>query len=256
VHIDNSGRITTVTIDDESTRNAVSHDTVNALLEAVTQANENPDTRVIVIKGAGDRAFASGADLSEIAGATVNFDGIVSYDQTLEDLYDTFAQIRVPIVAAVQAAAIGGGGLLALACDVRIAAEGAVFALPAAGIGLTISRREYRLVHERLGSSIARYLLLTGHRLDAFELQRCGVFHQVVPAVEFADQVDRLARRIADLAPLALAATKSTLHLLDLGVEIDRDRFEATYRDIYRSDDLKEGISAMKEKRTPAFRGG
>ena len=116
--------------------------------------------RAAVITGAGERAFASGADIAESSRYSEDLGELAAYDRAVAEVYDAIAQSRLPVIAAVQAAAIGRGGLLALACDIRLAADTAIFALPAAKVGLMLSEREYRLVHDRLGDA-ANYLLLS-----------------------------------------------------------------------------------------------
>ena len=255
IHTEISGPVAWLTIDDPPTRNAISRATAEQLHGAFLNAQQDPNVRVAVLSGAGERAFASGADVTEFARYAQNLDEMAAYDQAVTKVYDTITRSRLPVIAAVQAAAIGGGGLLALACDIRIAADTAVFALPAARIGLMLSDREYLLAHDRLGNSAASYLLLSGQRVDAAEALRLGAFHRVVPAADFDQKVRATASAVAELAPLSLQASKSILRSLQEGAGLDKATFEAAYRAVYGSADFREGIAAFIEKRRPKFSG-
>ena len=253
VHVETAGPVAWLTIDDPPSRNAISRAVAEQLYGVLLNAEQDPNVRVVVLSGAGERAFASGADIAELSRYAQNLDEIASYDEAVTKVYNAIVQSRFPVIAAVNAAAIGGGGLLALACDIRIAADTAVFALPAAKVGLMLSDREYKLAHDRLGNSAATYLLLTGQRVDAAEALRLGAFHRVVSTSDFDQEIRDTASAVADLAPLSLQASKSILRSLQEGDGLHQTAFEEAYRAVYGSADFKEGIAAFIEKRRPKF---
>lgn len=255
-HVDfvKAGAVTRLVIDRPAQRNAISVATVAELANAVARAEADPETRVIVLTGAGDRAFASGADLDELPAAMDTPEKAAEYDARLARLYDALQGARLPVIARIQAAAIGGGCLLALACDVRVASERATFALPAARIGLMLSAREHALVLESLTPSQAKLLLFSGRRLTAHEAASWGLVDLVAPADELDARVDALAQEIAACAPRAVTAAKRLVHAAGPGGSADAVA-AGCYRAIYGSEDLREGLAAAKARREPDFKG-
>ena len=154
----------TVTIDRPSTRNALALRTIDELRAAVARAEDNPAIRVLVLTGAGDRVFASGADLDEIPDAMDTPEKAAAYDERVAGLYRALLETPVPVVARIQGHAIGGGLLLALACDLRICRAGVKVGLPVSRIGLMLSPLEHKLVVDQIGPSRAKWLLLTGRK--------------------------------------------------------------------------------------------
>jgi enoyl-CoA hydratase len=253
VAIEFAEHIARVTINRPEKRNAIALATVEDLQVAVAEANANAKVRVIILTGAGDRAFASGADLDEL-GAMSTPQQAVAYDARVTQLYDAFERSRKPIIARVQAHAIGGGCLLALACDVRIATDSATFGVPAARIGLMLSAPEHALLVNHVGASRAKLLLASGRRLTAKEAESWGMVDIVTPPSGLDAAVDSLANDIAANAPLAVAAAKRLVQAV--GREAGLAQAAATsYAEIYGSEDLREGLAAVKAKRKPVFTG-
>jgi enoyl-CoA hydratase len=245
--------IARVTINRPEKRNAIALATVEDLQVAVAEANANAKVRVIVLTGAGDRAFASGADLDEL-GAMSTPQQAVTYDAKVTQLYDAFERSRKPIIARIQAHAIGGGCLLALACDFRIASDNATFGVPAARIGLMLSAPEHALLVNHVGASRAKLLLASGRRLNALEAERWGLVDIVVARDGLDAAVDALANEIAANAPLAIAAAKRLVQAVGRDVAL-AGAAATSYAEIYGSADLREGLAAVKAKRKPVFTG-
>jgi enoyl-CoA hydratase len=245
--------IARVTIHRPEKRNAIALATVEDLQVAVAEANANAQVRVIILSGAGDRAFASGADLDEL-GAMSTPQQAVAYDAKVTQLYDAFERSRKPIIARIQAHAIGGGCLLALACDIRIAAEEATFGVPAARIGLMLSAPEHALLVNHVGASRAKLLLASGRRLTANEAKSWGLVDIVVLRAELDAAVDALAGEIAANAPLAVAAAKRLVQAVGRDAAVAQAA-ATSYAEIFGSEDLREGLAAVKAKRKPVFRG-
>lgn len=247
--------IVRITITRPDKRNAISLQTAAELMQALREAEADSAARVVVLTGAGDRAFASGADLDEIA-ALVGFpERAFDYDRKVEALYEMLAQSRLPIIARIQAAAIGGGCLLALACDLRVASSGATFGVPAGRIGLMLSAREHALLVQAVGPARAKLLLYSARRLTAMEALHAGLVDLVAPddSIEALDAIaDRLVADIVQCAPRAIGAAKQFVQAIAAG-RIEEVDERAAYERIYASDDLREGLAAFKARRTPKF---
>jgi enoyl-CoA hydratase/carnithine racemase len=254
VRLARTGAIARLVIDRPEKRNALSLQVATELCAAVARAEADPETRVIVLTGAGDRAFASGADLDELPDAIATPEKATEYDARIAALYDALEGSRLPVIARIQAPAIGGGCLLAAACDVRVASESATFALPAARIGLMLSAREHALAVESLGPSRAKLLLFSGRRLTAREAAEWGLVDLVAPPERLDERVDELAQEIAACAPLAVAAAKRMVRAAVRGGEAGAVA-EACYQAVYGSEDLREGLAAVKARRKPGFKG-
>ncbi|MFM9888355.1 MAG: enoyl-CoA hydratase/isomerase family protein [Burkholderiales bacterium] len=245
--------IASITINRPEKRNALALATVEDLQVALAEANASAPVRVIVLTGAGDRAFASGADLDEL-GAVSTPQQAAGYDAMVARLYDALEQSRVPVIARIQAPAIGGGCLLALACDVRIASENAMFGVPAARIGLMLSAPEHALLVNQIGASRAKLLLYTGRRLSANEAEHWGLVDQVVPPEALDATVDALAQEITANAPRAVAAAKRLVQAVGRDTAL-AGAAATSYAAIYGSEDLREGLAAVKARRKPVFTG-
>ena len=250
IRIQRSGAAVTITVDRPAKRNALALQTVEELRAAVEEAGADTSVRALVLTGAGDRAFASGADISEIPQAMDTPENAWAYDRTVGGLYETLMQAPVPVVARMQASAVGGGLLLALACDIRICVASAQIAIPASRIGLMLSPVEHRLLVRQVPPSRAKLLMFSGRRLDARTALEWGLVDMVAEGDELDARVDALIAAIADGAPLANKAAK---RLIDSST--DADLAQECYREIYSSADLKEGISALADKRKPEFQG-
>ncbi len=246
-----TGAVATVTIDRPAKRNALGLRTLEELCRAIARCEAEPDIRVIVLTGSGDRAFASGADLDEVPDAMDTPDNARAYDDKVGALYDRLAETRLPVVARMQASAIGGGYLLALACDLRVCAASALIGIPVTRIGLMLSPREHRLLVRQIGPSRAKLLTFTGRRLGAREALDWGLVDMVADDDALDQTVHQLALDLAAGAPIAIAAAK---RMIDGGID-NEDVTGQCYREVYGSEDLKEGLAALSQKRPPRFQG-
>ncbi|MCT1596866.1 enoyl-CoA hydratase-related protein [Corynebacterium sanguinis] len=230
------GDVAVLTIDRHEKRNALSAQLTRSLLDALTSAAE--DSRAIVITGAGS-SFCSGADLDEDKQSGDFF-------PALTELLSTVRRVHVPVIAYVNGPAIGAGMMLAMVCDIRVAAEASVFGLPVGDQAIGVEGSIVQLLSELVGGSRARLMLLAGARLTFAEAVSCGM---CVPR-SFDDAL-ALASDCAAKAPLTLRNVKA---------EFAPDLFDAKERDrlrlaALRSEDMREAMQARAEKRAPRFTG-
>jgi enoyl-CoA hydratase len=241
-----------VTLDRPDALNALSTGLMTQLVDALELLDADRDVHAIVITGAGERAFAAGADIKEMAGAT-------PVSLTLADSFSRWERIkrvRTPLIAAVRGFALGGGCELALTCDMIVAGEDAQFGQPEIRIGVMPGAGGTQRLTRAIGKARAMELILTGRSIDAREAERWGLVTSVVPAEETLEAALALAARIAAMPPVAVLAAKEAIgraHELSLtaGLEFERRNFFL----LFASEDQKEGMAAFVEKRTPTWHG-
>jgi enoyl-CoA hydratase len=239
------------TIDRPERRNAL-----NAELCAQLHAHieSNPDLRAIVITGAGDKAFCAGADLVVRTEDVSEPGGGDTFRPAFDRLLDAIVDYPAPVLAAVNGAAIGAGLQLAVACDLRIAAFGATFSIPAARLGVFLSPANVHRLAALVGQGAARDILLTARTLDVDEAAVVGLVQRRVPhALEAALEI---ADEIARLAPLTVQGHKRALNIVLGGIDAEEvDEMRALEERAFASRDLQEGLAAFTEKRLPRFEG-
>ena len=255
IHFVADAGIATVRLDSPGKLNAVNV-AMWQELRRVFEALDGDDTvRCVVVRGAGGN-FAAGADLDEFG--EVHHDVASGRRFHLETVLPSLAAIRdvrQPVLAAVEGICAGGGLEIALACDIRIAADNARFGLPVGRLGLPVVLPELRLVLERLGQVLTTELLLTGRLLDAKEARDRGVVSRVVPAAEFELRLIESAHAIAAGSPLAASRNKAQIRLLvERGMQYTAHDLDASF-EFLDSEDYREGIAAFIAKRHPNFTG-
>jgi len=241
-----------VTLDRPEALNALSFDLLEELDGILAVLDDDDACRAIVITGAGERAFAAGADIRELASST------------REDLHadnpfaaiDRLGRLRTPTIAAVRGFALGGGAELAMACDMLVAAEDAQLGQPEIRIGAIPGAGGTQRLARAAGRARAMELVLTGRRIGAAEADAMGLVTAIVPGPEVLERALELASAIAAMPPLAVRAAKAAVNAtqqlpLDEGLRFERDRFEA----LFETEDLREGMVAFLEKRAPAWKG-
>lgn len=249
-----------LTIDRPERRNALDGAVIEGLLAAVTAAVEDPEVRVVVLTGAGDRAFCSGADLAAVAAArsTLPEDDESTPGERIDRLDRLLAAIAThpkPVIARVNGHALAGGFGLALACDLIVAAEDAEFGTPEINVGLwpfVITAVIVRNVPRKL----ALEMMLTGRRMPAAEAARWGIVNRVVPAGGLDGAVEDLARELASKSPLALRVGKESFrHAEELSFDDALTYLGGMLESHLGSEDLAEGVAAFLEKRRPNWTG-
>jgi enoyl-CoA hydratase/carnithine racemase len=239
--------VATVTLNRPERRNAMNAALLRALAAAFDDLEARRDVRVVVVRGAGP-AFCSGRDLRDMERGEPQAE-IVPVLRRVEGS-------RHPTVAMIHGDAVAGGCELALHCDLRVAAEGARLGMPLARIGLVPGFALAQKLIEVIGPAHTRHLLLTGRPIEARRALEIGMVHEVVPAADLEPATARLARALADNAPLALAGIKAAIaRALAARDAVPHDDVDALIAAARASADAREGRRAMLEKRKPVFRG-
>ncbi|MEL0072119.1 MAG: enoyl-CoA hydratase [Rhodobiaceae bacterium] len=221
-----------------------------ALPAVVEQLSGMADMRLIILRGAGDKAFVAGADIAQFEDAFNGPEGS-RYDAATEHGFEALAQCAVPTLAAIQGYCIGGGMGLALACDIRLAGSDSQFAIPAARLGLGYPANATRRLAAIVGTARARDILFTARRFDATAALEMGAIHYCVATDRFEAELSTLQAQIAANAPKTLQTAKFILENPDAPEQDIRQRLA----DCLSSADYAEGRKAFMEKRAPVFRG-
>ena len=252
IGVSSEGGVATVTLDRPELYNALGVRIIRELREALEEIEGSGEVRVMILTGAGEKAFCSGADLKERAG--MDADERWAHNRSMVALAESLTRLQVPTVAALNGLAFGGGLEISLACDFRIAARGARFALPEVGLGIIPGAGGTQRLPRLIGPTHAKELILTGRRITAERALEIGLVSEVVPAESLMQTARSLAAEIAANSPLALAYAKAAV---DLAFETTIDqglRYEtAAIRATLASEDYRIGLAAFAEKKQPEF---
>ena len=236
--------------------NAISLEMWEAALEIMAAFTADPNVRVMVVTGAGGKAFASGADISKFKDERQEAAALARYQATTQQAYSAIQGMAIPTIAMVRGYCIGGGTAAAVCCDLRICTENAKFGVPAAKLGLGYGMQRAQPLVDLVGPAYAKEMFFTGRQFDAREAERTGLVNRVVADDQLESTVQELARTIADNAPLTVRTAKQVVGELMKDAR-DRD-VAATERAVeacFASADYKEGQAAFAEKRKPRFTG-
>lgn len=255
LRIERDGALAYIVIDNPARLNAFTSGMWAAIPTRIAEADADPEVRVIVLRGAGTRAFSAGADISEFEGARTS-DNAKAYDKLNHDAFNAIQAARKPVIAMIYGHCLGGGLGIAACCDLRIADEAAQFAIPAAKLGLGYNPRWVGPLLALASASRVKELLFTGRRFNAVEASAMGLVDRVVPTEKLDETVRQLAADIAANAPLSVAAAKLTIDELTRNpASPDMPALDAAIDMCFNSEDYAEGRRAFMEKRKPRFRG-
>jgi enoyl-CoA hydratase/carnithine racemase len=255
VRCERRGHVMTLVIDRPERRNAMSFETLESLCAGVRRARDDVDVRVLVITGAGDRAFCAGADLGGVRGEELDAVAAHQARGRLAELFTTMWSAGVPTIAQVRGYALAGGFGLAMACDVVIAAADAVFGTPEVAVGLWPYMITVPLLRSMPAKKVLE-LMLTGRRVRADEAERIGFVNQVVPVDALDGAVDELAQTLASKSPVIVRWGRTAFYrVLDLGADDALALLHTMLTVTTLTDDAAEGVAAFAEKRAPEWKG-
>jgi enoyl-CoA hydratase len=234
--------------------NALSRDMLGALSDAFKQRQSQPGLRAVILTGAGERAFCAGTDISELA--TLDEREARETSKRGQATCEQIESCRVPVIAAINGLAVGGGCELALSCHLRVASTNAQFSLPETKLGVIPGYGGTHRLAREVGYGRALEMMLTGKTLTAEDARRLGLVNRVTDPAGLLPAAEALAGEIAKLAPLAIraclqAVTRGLEHPLKEGLALEAELFAS----LFATEDMREGTRAFLEKRPPLFKG-
>jgi enoyl-CoA hydratase len=253
--VERAGAVATVTLNRPGVLNALNLQMLDELLATFAELGADPELRAVILTGSGQKAFAAGADIGELNALPGAHAGEAQARRG-QALTRAIERLRIPVIAAVNGFALGGGCELAMACDVRVASENAKFGQPEVNLGILPGYGGTQRLTRLVGEGTAMYLCLTGEMIDAAEALRVGLVQRIVPLDGLLAEAQRVAGLIASKAPLAIAATKRAI--VDgaaLGLD-DALALEALlFGQAITTEDFREGSRAFLDKRKADFKG-
>src|SRR6266853_1662651 len=245
-----------ITFNNPDKRNAMSLEMWEGFGSALVELRDNPDVRVVILTGAGDKAFVSGADISQFEKVRHNAEASEEYSKKSEAQRALLANYPKPIIACIRGVCLGGGMQVAMLADIRIASDNSQFGIPAAKLGIAYGFDGLKHLVSLVGPSWARLIMYTGMKIDSTEALRIGLVDRVLPGPELWDATMEIARTISGNAPLAIKAAKITIaQVLKDENRRDMDAIKQIGSACMDSEDFREGRTAFMEKRKPRFKG-
>jgi enoyl-CoA hydratase len=246
--LEKKGNVAIASIDRPKALNALNSEVLNDLNTLVDTVNADPEIRVLILTGSGEKAFVAGADIGEMSSLT-KAEG-EAFGKKGNDVFRKLETLPIPVIAAVNGYALGGGCELSMACDIRIASDTAVFGQPETGLGITPGFGGTQRLARLIGPGMAKQLIYSARNIKADEALRIGLVNAVYPAEELMAAAEKLAETIARNAPIAVRACKQAINE---GLEQPMDEAivleEKLFGSCFETEDQKEGMGAFLEKR-------
>jgi len=249
------GPIATLTFNRPEARNAMTWDMYQALVDACDRVDEDESIRVLILRGAGGKAFVAGTDISQFTEFHTADDGI-KYEARIDQVLDRLERVTKATIAQVQGVAAGGGCGIALTCDLRVATPDSSFGIPVARtLGNCLSAASYSRLVDLLGAGVVKDMLLTGRFIPASEALSLGIINRLEPSESIDSAVHEYASRIAANAPLTIRATKEMIRRIMAARRLPPGEDHDVVTMCYTSRDFREGVEAFVAKRPPKWTG-
>jgi enoyl-CoA hydratase/carnithine racemase len=256
VWLDEDGSTLQIQFNNPSRHNALSVDMWEAVVPLLKTAESDDRIRLVVFSGAGEKAFVSGADITQFEDLRAAQEAVARYESLAEQALMGIYNFSKPTLACIQGYCIGGGVNVAMSCDIRIASSDSVFAIPAARLGLGYRYSALKNLVDLVGPAMAKDLFFTARRIDANEARNIGLITRVCETAELPTLQAEYKKALAENAPITVRAGKAIIaEILKASPEIDHDTCRQLIRDCFESEDYSEGRRAFMEKRKPVFRG-
>lgn len=245
-----------IVFDNLARHNALSVDMWGAVPPLLKLAEHDDRVRLVVFSGAGEKAFVSGADISQFEDQRAAKEAVKHYEALAEDALMGIYRFSKPTLACIRGWCLGGGVNVAISCDIRLAASDAVFSIPAARLGLGYRYSALKNLVDLIGVGPAKDLFFTARRIDAAEALRLGLVTRTAPVAELPALLDEYVKSIAENAPLTVQAAKAIVgEILKPSPELDMQRCRDLITGCFESEDYAEGRRAFMDKRRPVFKG-
>jgi len=254
VLVTRDGAIATVVLNRPERLNALDRAMWSGLGAAMQKLSKDESLRCVVVRGAGEKAFAAGADIAEFARERADARQAKDYGRLIHETMQAVARCRHPTVALIRGACVGGGLEIAAMCDLRVCGESSRFGIPVNKLGLTMAYGELLGLLALVGRAVALEILLEGRVFDAAEAYRKGLVNRVVPDEKVEEETYAIARRIAEGAPLVNRWHKQFIERLSVHAEIAPAEWDEGFA-CFDTEDYREGVDAFLNKRKPAFKG-
>lgn len=236
--------------------NALSVDMWQAIPALLAQAEQDDAIRLVVFSGAGEKAFVSGADISQFEDMRAAREAVKHYEAMAEDALMSIYRCSKPTLAAIRGYCIGGGVNVAISCDIRIASDDSVFSIPAARLGLGYRYSAMKNLVDLVGVGAAKDIFFSARKVDAIEAKAMGLISRVCKAADLQTLLSEYTTAMADNAPITIHAGKVIMaEILKPSPELDMAVCQQLIRDCFESEDYAEGRRAFMEKRKPVFKG-
>jgi enoyl-CoA hydratase len=246
--------VTTITINRPTKLNALNIVTIQELHKAFLELEKNYDTRVIILTGSGEKAFVAGADIAEFSGFSVE-EGVQLAAQGQDILFNFIENLKIPVIAAVNGFALGGGLELAMACHFRIASDNAKMGLPEVSLGVIPGYGGTQRLPQLIGKGRAMEMIMTAGMMSADEAYRTGLVNKVVPQAELLEYCNGIAQKIIKNSPIAISMA---IIAINANYKEGENGFETEIKSFgkcFATEDFKEGTTAFLEKRKAVFTG-